>query len=99
MEMLVSQMGKRGTLVIPAVLRKRFGLHDGASVAAEAREDGVLIRPVSVSPVEMYTPRRKAEFLLNNAMDAADYRAAVKEVKSMGLDPATIPHEAPRRGR
>jgi hypothetical protein len=46
--------------------------------------------------VEVYTPERRAEFLLSNATDAADYAAAVKAVSKMGLDPARIRHKKPR---
>ncbi len=95
MSAIISQIGRRGTLVIPAVLRKQFGLQDGSSVIAEARDEGVLIRPVSVSPVEIYSDTRKAGFLLNNAVTEQDYREAVETVQSMGLDPATIPHDRP----
>lgn len=93
MSSLVSHIGRRGTFVIPAALRKQFGFSEGAQVLAEAREDGVLIRPVSVSPIEIYSDERKAEFLLNNAVTEKDYRQAVKEVQSMGLNPSEIPHE------
>ena len=75
-----SRVGKRGTVVIPARLRRRFGIEDGGFVIAEEREDGILIRPAHSQPIEVYTPERKAEFLLNNALDAADYAAAVEEV-------------------
>ena len=44
------------------------------------------------APVEIYTPDRKAEFLLNNAVDAEDYRCAVREVRSLGIDPEAVPH-------
>lgn len=44
---------------------------------------------------ERYTPRRLAQFLLQNAVDAADYAAARREVKKLGLDPDTIPHDRP----
>jgi hypothetical protein len=37
--------------------------------------------------VETYTNERKAEFLLNNAVDDADYLKARKEVRKLGLDP------------
>jgi hypothetical protein len=37
--------------------------------------------------VEIYRPERKAEFLLSNAVDQKDYRAARNEVQRMGLDP------------
>jgi len=43
-------------------------------------------------PVEIYAPRRRAELLLNNAVDAVDYRNAVREVRKLGIDPEDIPH-------
>ena len=90
------RIGKRGTLVIPAALRRRFGIEEGNLVIAEEREDGILIRPAVAVPVETYTPRRRAEFLLSNAVDAKDYARAVKDVRAMGLDPADIPHRKPK---
>ena len=50
-----------------------------------------------VVSVERYTPERKAEFLLSNAIDDADYRKARKEVRKLGLDPDSIPHQRPAR--
>ena len=90
-----AKVGKRGTIVIPAKLRRRFGIEEGALVTTEEREDGILIRPAIVVPVERYTPERKAEFLLLNATDAADYRKARKAVKKLGIDPDSIPHRRP----
>jgi AbrB family looped-hinge helix DNA binding protein len=93
----VSRVGRRGTVVIPASLRKRFRLQDGSMVMAEERDEGILLRPAAVVPVETYSPERKAQFLLSNAVDEADYRAAVKEVRAMGLDPKNIRHRPPSR--
>jgi hypothetical protein len=45
--------------------------------------------------IEIYTPERKAEFLLNNAIDDDDYAAARRAVYSMGLDPDAIDHDRP----
>jgi AbrB family looped-hinge helix DNA binding protein len=90
-----SRVGEKGTVVIPASLRRRFGLEEGSLIIAEEREDGILIRPAEMFPVEIYTPERKAEFLLSNAVDAEDYAHAEEEVRKMGLDPATIPHYKP----
>jgi len=92
-----SRVGKRGAVVIPAPLREIFGIEEGSFVIAEAREDGVLIRPAAVLPVEVYSPERKAEFLLNNAIDAEDYAAAIDQVRKLGLDPSVIPHRKPAR--
>lgn len=91
----VSKVGKRGAVVIPAPLRRRFGIEEGSLVVAEATEEGILIRPAVAVPVEVYTPQRKAEFLLSNAVDANDYAWAIKEVRRMGLDPETVPHRKP----
>ena len=56
-------------------------------VIAEEREEGVLLRPVVALPIEIYSPERKAEFLLNSAIAKEDYLWAVKEVRKMGIDP------------
>src|SRR5207302_5028208 len=90
------RIGKRGTVVIPARLRKQFGMEEGDFIIAEERPEGVLIRPASLTPVEMYTPERKAELLLGNATTRAEYKAAVAEVRAMGLDPKRIPHFKPQ---
>ncbi len=90
-----TRVGKRGTIVIPARLRRRFGITEGALVIAEERKEGVLIRPAAAVPLEIYTPARRAEFLLSNAVDAKDYARALKAVRKMGLDPETIPHRKP----
>lgn len=50
-----SRVGKRGTIVIPAAIRRRLRIEEGAFVIVEEREDGVLIRPAAVMPIEMYT--------------------------------------------
>jgi AbrB family looped-hinge helix DNA binding protein len=90
------KVGKRGTIIVPAKLRKRYGIEEGSVVTAEAREEGVLIRPAIVVPVERYTPERKAEFLLSTATTAKDYQRARREVKKLGLDPDAIPHRRPQ---
>jgi AbrB family looped-hinge helix DNA binding protein len=90
-----ARVGKRGAIVVPAKLRKRFGIEEGSIVVAEETEDGILIRPVVVVPVERYSRERKAEFLLSNTIDAADYRKARRAVRKLGLDPDSIPHRRP----
>jgi AbrB family looped-hinge helix DNA binding protein len=90
-----SKVGKRGVVVIPAAMRRRFGIEEGATVIAEEREDGVLIRLAVTLPIEHYTDERIAEFLLNNSMPGEDYEKARAKVREMGLDPDTIPHEKP----
>jgi bifunctional DNA-binding transcriptional regulator/antitoxin component of YhaV-PrlF toxin-antitoxin module len=82
-------------VVIPASLRRELGLEEGALVIAEKREGGILFRPAVALPIETYSPQKKAELLLSNAVDQKDYEAAVKAVKEMGIDPKKIPHPEP----
>jgi len=90
-----AKVGKRGAIIVPARLRKRFGIEEGSIVVAEEKEDGILIRPAVIVAVERYSPERKAEFLLSNAVGEADYRRARKAVRKLGLDPDKIPHRRP----
>jgi AbrB family looped-hinge helix DNA binding protein len=55
------RVGKRGTVVIPADLRRKFGLYEGALIIAEAQEDGVLIRPAVAVPLDANLRRRWLE--------------------------------------
>lgn len=89
------RVGKRGVVVIPASLRRTFHLNEGSVLVAEARPEGILLRPAAVFPVEIYSPERKAEFLLNSAVTPEDYAWAVAEVRKLGLDPDDIPHVRP----
>lgn len=50
----LSKVGKRGTVVIPAALRRRCGIGEGSLVIAEEREGGVLIRPAVALPADEY---------------------------------------------
>ena len=89
------KVGKRGTIVIPAELRKQFGIEEGSLVIAEASEGGILIRPAVALPIEVYTRERQAEFLLSNAVDKDDYARVRERVREIGLDPDRIPHAHP----
>ena len=93
-----TRIGKRGTIVLPARMRKRYGFEEGTMVVAEESEYGVLLRPAAVLPVEIYSPERKAEFLMANATDAGDRKKAEEEVRRMGLDPRKVrTRKKPRR--
>lgn len=88
-------VGKRGIIVIPAALRKRFGLHEGDLLITEDHGDGILIIPAVAVPVETYSKERKSEFILSNAMDEEDYQEAREEVRKLGIDPDSIKHHKP----
>ena len=85
---------ERGALSIPAELAREIGIQPRQQVLVE--RIGRFIRVYGAGEdVEIYTPERKAEFLLNSAVDDADYAEAVKAVRAMGLEPDQIPHRRP----
>jgi AbrB family looped-hinge helix DNA binding protein len=92
------RLGRRGTLVLPAAMRRRLGITEGDVLIAEEYDGGVLIRPAVTLPVERYDSRRKAELLLCNAVDPEDYARARRDALALGVDPDSIPHEPPDRG-
>jgi AbrB family looped-hinge helix DNA binding protein len=59
-----SKLGKRGTLVIPAKLRQRFGLKEGSLVIAEETAEGILLRPAVAVPTTSLTQEQIEELLL-----------------------------------
>lgn len=89
------RIGQRGTFVIPAQLRQRFGLQDGSEIVVEETTEGILLRPAATLPVEIYTPERRAELLLSNAVGEDDYMRVREVVRGMGVDPDAVPHERP----
>jgi AbrB family looped-hinge helix DNA binding protein len=89
------KVGKRGTVVIPAALRQQYNIDEGTLLMAESRDEGILLRPAAVFPVEIYTPERKAQFLLNTAVTPEDYAWAAEEVRKLGLDPDQVSHSKP----
>ncbi len=93
MELKTVKVGKRGEIIIPARLRRRYGLNEGSLAIVEVCRGGMFLRPAVILPVEIYTPRRKAEFLLNNAISGKDYLWAVQETKKLGVDPGKIPYQ------
>lgn len=95
MKAAIVTVGKKGTIVIPSSFRKHFGVHEGDILITEEKENGILLTPVTVIPTEHYSLKRKAEFILSNAINHKDYEKACEEVRKLGLDPATIKHYKP----
>jgi hypothetical protein len=61
-------------------------LENGDVIAANPKVFAQMMRVVQAhlsrpSAAEMYSPERKAELLLNNAVDAQDYKAARETVR------------------
>jgi len=60
------QLGPRGTLTLPKKLRDKFGLKGDSIVVLEDTDQGILVRPAAVFPIEIYSDRRLAEFDTEN---------------------------------
>jgi len=88
------KVGARGTVVIPAEARRRYNIAEGEMLVMEECAEGVLLKPVRAYETEVYTAERTAEFLLNNAVDAAEYDEALARVREMGIDPDSVPHQS-----
>jgi AbrB family looped-hinge helix DNA binding protein len=97
--MVTTRIGRHGTIVIPARVRETYGMDEGSQLIVESHPEGVLLRPVVTLPIEIFTAQRKAEFLLNNAVTPLDYTEAVKRVRKMGIDPDSITHDRPDKGK
>lgn len=79
-------IGGRKFRVIPEAEYRRWQ-RKGAQVGRRGQR--------KAADVEVYSPERKAQFLLTNTTDADDYHRACKLVREMGLDPARIAHDPP----
>ena len=55
-------MNERGTITIPAALRKSFGLQAHERLIIEDTDQGLLLRPSVSVPIEIYTEERIKEF-------------------------------------
>ncbi len=53
------QVGRRGTIVLSAATRRRYGLEDGSLFISEERPDGILIRPAVAVPADLEAVRRQ----------------------------------------
>ena len=74
----VININDRGTLTLPKEMRRRLGVDFTTKVVAEETEEGILLRPGVVFPVEMYSEKRLAEFRRNNEDSLSSFRLKVK---------------------
>jgi AbrB family looped-hinge helix DNA binding protein len=60
-------LSERGSLTIPAELRKAMGLKGNDRLIVETTDAGLLLRPAVLVPIEMYTDERIGEFKSDEA--------------------------------
>lgn len=70
--MELAKIGKKGQLTIPRAVLRAAGISEESRVLLEATADGAIVmRPVAVYPIEMYSDDRIREFEEANTVPAA----------------------------
>ena len=91
MRQLPIKVGRRGTIVLPVELRRRYRIQEDSMLVAMPTQEGILLHLASVFvQPETYTAKRRAEFLLMNAVGPREESVARRKVRKMGLDPDAI---------
>ncbi len=62
---ITGQVGRRGTIVLSASTRRRYGLEDGSLFISEERAEGILIRPAVAVPADLQAVRSKIQIGLD----------------------------------
>ena len=86
-----SKVGKRGTFVIPAKLRNRFGLKEGSLVIAEETPEGILLRPAIAVPTTSLTQKQTEELLMGETGSS--------QLTDISQQNADAPHQAKQRAK
>lgn len=66
--MLKGKVSAKGWVVIPAVLRKRFGIKPGASVVFQEAPDGIVLIPETRDPVDALFGKLAGKTSLTDAL-------------------------------
>ena len=62
------QLSPRDQLTLPAAVRRTLGLRSGDAFRVSSKEGSVVLEPVAITPVELYTDERLDEFRGNAEM-------------------------------
>jgi AbrB family looped-hinge helix DNA binding protein len=84
------KMGKRGTIVLPAKLRKQFGLEYGSLLVTEAKDGEIRLRPAFVYEPEVWPPEEMAYYILINSVTKEEWDENLPRVLELGIHPAEI---------
>jgi len=74
------KMGKRGTIVLPAKLRKQFGLADGSLLVTEAKDGEIRLRPALLYEPPVWSAEEKAYYILINSMTKEEWDRNLPDV-------------------
>jgi len=74
----VAQLSGRGTVTLPAALRRELGLAEGDVLTVRIVNGAIVLTPAVLTEVEAYTEDRIREFEESARMTAEELRAARK---------------------
>jgi AbrB family looped-hinge helix DNA binding protein len=72
----VAQLSARGTVTLPAEVRRSLGLSEADVLSVTVTDGRIVLTPAVVTPVELYTEDRTAEFAANSEMTEAELARA-----------------------
>lgn len=72
----IAQLSGRGTVTLPARIRKELGLREGDVLRVRLVDGSIQLTPAAVMPIELYTEERIAEFLAAAEMTDEELAAA-----------------------
>ena len=73
---VVAQLSGRGTVTLPAALRRELGLSEGDVLTVKIVNGAIVLTPAVLTEVEAYTDERLREFEAAVTMSADELRSA-----------------------
>ena len=73
---VVAQLSGRGTVTLPAALRRELGLSEGDVLTVKIVNGAIVLTPAVLTEVEAYTDERLREFEAAATMSADELRSA-----------------------
>lgn len=72
----MAQLSGRGTVTLPAEVRRSLGLTEGDVLGVSVKDGRIVLTPSVVTPVELYSEERVAEFAASSEMTEDDVATA-----------------------
>ena len=70
--MAVVSLSSKGQLTLPEAVRKKLGLAKGDMLQIEEKDGKIILSPVSVVPVRMYTDKEIARWVKDDTLTEAE---------------------------
>lgn len=62
MAVTMAQISRRGTITLPAEVRRKLGLEEGDVLTVRLSGRSIVLTPAVLTPIELYSDERMAEF-------------------------------------